>query len=378
MNIREFDRQWKSNIVFCMVDNTRNYHPDIRSLIKNQADHVLANVYNKGYKVLQWIDEDELLDEASKTNSKYALVFSTGTEFINGSNFFDSLENIIEKDFFLAGHILDRGDAYYELHHQCYLINLVYYKLLGKPKIGKQELGSKHQSRKPWRSLDNWHDDYTPKQISSGNEEIDYSHKCHGWNILRIAFENDFSVIVFDNSIRQNKIYLYPESENDFYKQLSWEYQRLNFCREEFIHTFGTENVEIKDTYQQIITPASSDWFINYVDNPGRIIYYDYNEKSLNYWKENHPKLNGVEFVFVNCDLLGGTDFLDYVDKDKKTFVNLSNIFNYEGTSFFYSKSYREYKQKEITEKIKSHVKDCDIFFSLSANLFSTIPTWHL
>ncbi len=121
-----------------MVDNTRYYQPDIKTLIKNQADSVLANVYNKGYKVLQWTDEDLLLNAAANTDSKYALVFSTGTEFINGSEFFNRIESIVEHDFFIAGHVLDRGDAYYELHHQCYLVNLEYYRKLGRPSVGQK------------------------------------------------------------------------------------------------------------------------------------------------------------------------------------------------------------------------------------------------
>jgi len=129
------------------------YQPEIRELIKNQADGVLSNLYKKGYTVFQWVDEDALINHVSTLGYEFALVVSTGTEFINGTAFFDALSNLITKDFFVAGHILDRGDAYYELHHQCYVINLKYYKQLGKPEIGKQQLGAKHKQWMPWRSL---------------------------------------------------------------------------------------------------------------------------------------------------------------------------------------------------------------------------------
>ena len=377
MNILTFDRNWKKNIVFCMVDNIKNYQSDIRLLMKNQADGVLANLYNKGYKVLQWFNEDELLNEASKTNCKYALVFSTGTEFINGSAFFDNIENLLEKNFFIAGHILDRGDAYYELHHQCYLINLDYFKKLGNPKVGQQHLGHRHKQLVPWRSKENYHDGYTPIWVSAGDDNKFYEHKCHGWNILSCAFEQDLPVLVFDDSIRNNKIHFYPENPEDFYKKLSWAYRRFNYCQNDFIHTGATETVDIKIKYQQIITPASSDWYKDYIEGPGKVIYYDYNEKSLEYWKANHPKLDNIQFHFVKCNLLDGDDFLNVVDTNLKTFVNLSNIFNYEGTTFFYSQYYRELKEKELIEKIKALIADVKIYQSLSARLFDTIPTWH-
>lgn len=362
-----------------MVDRINSYDPDIRPLIKNQADLVLSNIYNKGYKILQWTDEDVLLKAAAKTPSDYALVFSTGTEFTNGSKFFDNLEKLIESDFFIAGHVLDRKDAYYELHHQCYLINLKYYRQLEQPEIGQQRFGNGHWRYKPDRSLQNYHDDYTPLWISHAESDLkEYHHKCHGWNILSIAFDHQLPILVFDESIRNNKIYFYPDSPQDFHKQLSWAYHRLDFCKNQFVHTGATETIDVHGKYQQIITPASSDWYVDHIQEHGKVIYYDYNQQSLDYWMANRPNIDTVEFEFVRCDLLGQTDFLDKINPNLKTFVNLSNIFNYEGTAFFYSQSYREYKQEKLVEKIKDRIKDVDIFFSMPARLFDTIPTWHI
>lgn len=379
MNVIEFDRQWKTNIVFCMVDRINSYDPDIRPLIKNQADLVLSNIYNKGYKILQWTDEDVLLKAAANTSSDYALVFSTGTEFTNGSKFFDNIERLVQSDFFIAGHVLDRKDAYYELHHQCYLINLKYYRQFDHPAIGQQSLGSRHWRHIPNRSSQNYHDDYTPLWVSHDRSDLkEYQHKCHGWNILSIALDNKLPVLIFDESIRNNKIYFYPESVQDFHKQLAWAYHRLDFCKNQFVHMGSTETVDVHGKYQQIITPASSDWYIDHIQQHGKVVYYDYNQQSLDYWMANRPNIDTVEFEFVRCDLLGQTDFLDKVNPNLKTFVNLSNIFNYEGTAFFYSQGYREHKQQQLVEKIKDRIKDVDIFFSMPARLFDIVPTWHI
>ena len=48
----------------------------------------------------------------------YAVVFTPDTEF-QGESFFKHLHKLIEQDFYIAGHILDRKDGYYELHEQC-------------------------------------------------------------------------------------------------------------------------------------------------------------------------------------------------------------------------------------------------------------------
>lgn len=375
MNVLEFNTGGASEIAFCFVDNTRTYHSGIRELVKNQADGTLANICNKHWKVYQWIDEDTLLKHASNEGHKWAVVFSTGTEFINGTAFFDSVINLTKQKFFIAGHVLDRKDAYYELHHQCYIVNLQMYKMLNCPKVGKQELGAQHTQDVPWRSHENWHDDYTPKTISSSDQVKQYNHKCHGWNILKIAFEKDLPVLVFDENIRNNKKHFYPESPEDFYKHLGWAYHRLNYCQTAFIHTSNTETVHLQiKQYKQIVTPASGFWFKDYLDQDTQVVMYDYNQASLDHWRSKHP-----EYKFVLCNLLSDDNLLDYIDTTiENTLINLSNIFNYEGTNFFYSLEYRKYKESKLLAEIADKCPDAEIYFNLKANLFDVVPTWHL
>ena len=376
MNILEFNPDWKTDIAFCFVDNTRSYQSSIREFMKNQADGTLANVYEKKWTIYQWIDEDALLRHACNKGHKWAVVFSTGTEFINGTAFFDAVQTMVKKDFFIAGHVLDRSDAYYELHHQCYIINLEKYKDLGCPVVGEQELGSKHIQYIPERSNDNIHDDYTPLTVTHGNYTRDeYQHKCHGWNILSIAFDNKETVLIFDETVRNNKKHFYPESSKDFYKNLSWAYYRLNYCHTTFVHTSNTETIDLPvRQYKQIVTPASGVWFTDYLSPGGKVIMYDYNQSSLDHWQIQYP-----EYKFVQCDLLGESNLLDCIDTSiPDTFINLSNIFNYEGTVFFYSLAYRKYKETDLVNRIKSMLPSATINFSLQSDLFDTVPTWHL
>jgi hypothetical protein len=390
MNVVEF-KVGSNPIAFCFIDNTHQYNSAwTQELIKNLADYTISNLTSKGYNVYQSDNEDSALTRVVDLEYNYAVVFSTGTEFINGSEFFKEVERLVNTDFYVYGHILDRGEAYYELHHQCYLINLKKYKELGCPKIGQINLGNTHQQQVPRRSVDNIHDNYTPLWIEPGNYDRVYNHQLHGWNLISKILEVGGTIRAFDEKIRNNKKHYYPENQNDFLKHISWAYSRYQYCANEFVHTNNTELIKIPNgEYEQIITPASGTWFIDYIknDQPVTVVYYDYNQQSLDYWKSNAPILNNVTYKFVKVDLLGiySVDQL-IMNPKKKTLINLSNIFCYEGTAMFSSLEYRLRKETEI---IKLIPKDWTVILSMSSTQgFTnqhndvklnelTKPTWH-
>lgn len=358
-----------NKIVFCIVNDIDTYaNDDIKSTIQNILDFTISNLYIKGYKVIVGTDEDQLLRSVDHYN--HAVVMSPGTEYINGFEFFNSLEELLKKDFFLAGHILDRTmyDAYYELHHQCYVINLKYYRELNCPEIGKPEYDKPHNRIEPLRSRENWHDDYTPKAVSKGTVLKTYLNRCHGWNLLSLAFENNLPVIVFDDTIRNNKKHHYPESEKDYYKNSEYIEQKFNYCKNEFVHTDNTEwSNGITEVYEQIVIPASGTLYLDLVEK-GRVVFYDYNQRALDYWKEHCPRKEGIEYQFIKTDLLNDLEIVNHIDPDLKTLVNLSNIFCYEGTAAKYSLTHRLTAQNNLVNAIENKVKKVNINFTIKAD----------
>ena len=358
-NIIQYKRNQGNSVVYCMVDNSHTLPGRAKQVIKNIADFTVSNLYIKGIDLLQGEDENILLTQACELKYKHAVVFNIGTEFINGSTFFQEIQKITATDYFLAGHILDRKDAYYELHHQCYLVNLEQYSKLGSPNIGSQELGVRHRQERPWRSVDNWHDDYTPVWVSGGDQLAEYNHKCHGWNILKIAFDEDLPVVVFDADIRNSKIHHYPESTTAFNKSLQWLYFRYNHCANDFVHTSNTDTEHpIGDLdIEQIVIPASG---VNYVNDSVDIVVYDYNQKALDFWAKQFPNCK-----FKKIDLLGEEfEVADLFDVSKRTFLNLSNIFCYEGTCAFTDLEYRVFKENQLLRKLQEQCPNVFVNFT--------------
>jgi hypothetical protein len=373
MNVIEFKVPDEKNLVFCMVDTFNTFKENwIKELIKNQSDYTISNLYSKKYTILQGLDEDDLIKYASKKYD-YACVFSTGTEFINGDSFFKNIELECTDDFLIKGHILDRGDAYYELHHQCYLINLKNYRFLNFPLIGKQELATSHVQLDPIRSEENIHDAYTPFWIKQGSLYRNYNHKCHGWNIISKSLEY-FNIIAFNTEIRNNKKHLYPENTKDFYKQINYVYFKERYCNDTFVHTKNTEHINFcLENIKQIITPASGEWYINNINKETdlKVIIYDYNLNSLKYWKDNVSKLPNIDYQYIHCDLLNDPSnlFLE-INKELENFtlINLSNIFCYEGTAVLSNTKYRIYKENQILNYLKEHFPNAYVFISVRAS----------
>jgi hypothetical protein len=129
---------------------------------ENENFHLLTTCNKDSDAILKWADEAEL---------KYLMVAAIGTNLSKRNNFHHDLPQFLENNpnFAVAGHILDKGDKFYELHHQCFIINMDWWRANGRPLIGKEELNTVWSTVKPIRSEENWHDGYTPHWIAQGN-----------------------------------------------------------------------------------------------------------------------------------------------------------------------------------------------------------------
>lgn len=404
-------------------------------LMKNLSDFVLSNILDKGFNVIQGLNEDAMLKEAAKEYT-HAVVLSTGTEFINGDKFFHEVEKVVSSsyNFFLLGHIPDRDDGYYELHDQCYIINLIKYRELGSPTIGGFAYYSEHTQVEPIRSVDNVHDDYTPIWIKPGLKFKKYKHKWHGWNIISIALAAGELVEVFPEHFRNNKVYYYPNHEPAFIPKSTYLYGKNQVAAQTMFYPHNTEEVietDFKGPIRQLVTQSSGlnwiDYLITYGYNTNTIVrFVDYNLFALecmkhivdhwdgtnyakfvkNYiaqraaflgkdgseWLASQGKLYDpdipewtlireiVKFEFRHQDLVlnKGLDVSTWVDNVPNTIIHLSHIFNYDPVAPFVPLKHRVYSERLLLDKLKKHIPDATIIIvnRLSDNI--KCPTWRM
>lgn len=426
-----------SDIVFIFLDRINQCQTKwTAEVVRNLSDYVLSKINAHGFNVIQGIDEDAMLREAAKDYS-YAVVLSTGTEFINGDDFFNEVENEVYsgRKFFIWGHIPDRDDGYYELHEQCYIINLETYKDLGCPVVGKFEYYSPHTQIAPRRSEENIHDDYTPIWVTGGDTEKQYKHKWHGWNILSVAFANNKFVKPFADRFRKNKRYYYPNYEPAFINACTYLYGKNEVAAQTLFYPYNTEelaDVMVDSPLRQLVIQASGLQFIQYLETYGYdentvVRFVDYNLFALecmehitkswdgtNYldfvkayvdgrsnflknktqdwitltgaeqqvdpvlWKDIVSK---VKFEFAHQDLVlnKGLAVSEWLDNVPNTVVHLSHIFNYDPVAPFVPLRHRVYNEKLLMEKIKKFNPDAAIVVvDVVSDLYKdNLPSWH-
>lgn len=422
------------DIVFIFLDRISTCQTQwTAELIKNLSDFVLTKIVNSGFDVLQGIDEDQLLREAAKDYS-YAVVLSTGTEFINGDDFFNEVERAVYGDckFFLMGHIPDRDDGYYELHDQCYLINLNTYRQLGCPEVGQFAFYSAHEQVEPRRSEENVHDDYTPLWIIPGTSTRQYKHKWHGWNIISVALANDLPLVVFPESFRKNKKFYYPNYEPSFISASTYLYGKNQVAAQTIFYAHNTEDIidiEFHGPIQQFVTQASGLNWVEYLlrygyDENTVVRFVDYNLLALETMREIVNHWSGINYRgFVKnylksrAEFLGkdGSDWLAdrgrledieipqwtdirdkvkfefrhedlvlnkllpaecWLDQNERTIVHLGHICNYDPVAPFVPLKHRIYSKNLLLKKIKDHVPFATII--IMDNLELIRPTWRM
>lgn len=288
-----------------------------------------------GVSYLEHSNIDALLRTAAATNSRWLLVQARGHLLLR-FDFYQELERFLASppsSFLIMGHILDRKDQYFEIHNQCFLINLDLYRKLGQPAFGLEQPGTlpsiSTRLPKPIRSPDNFHDDYTPPWLKpDGTNEAEYSNLKDGHGIIAASLRAGLNVQGFPSQLRDKKHFLYPEASTSEFERclrdpslapnqemnqgqrrfLSGMRQNWFACRSS-IFLFNTD--DIRNTQRVIPSGKNLDALysvasgfrplklleMNGFRSSTRVVYFDYSQAALDFRKELHEQFDGLNFV---------------------------------------------------------------------------------
>jgi hypothetical protein len=280
------------------------------------------------------------------------------------------------------------GNACYELHHQFYIVNLNEYKDFNKPTIGLEE---KVQYRQidPIRSQECLYDnDEVPVWIKPGVEEKTFDVKLHGWNILNQGWLNNKTMIDLGPDIRTSKKYIYYEHDHVFTREVSYLYYNNFFCHNVFA-PFNSDTLRDSFNFEgpidQYVSVGIGLFWIKNLERIGytnstKVVFTDINFNCLMFMKKMVEEWDGIDYVsfyqnyleiqpnntwfnpkdyteswnkewqefknlfsdwdttwkairqlnfdFILIDYTSEYNF-DWIDAGKKTFINLSDLFNH-------------------------------------------------
>jgi hypothetical protein len=244
----------------------------------------------------------------------HVLFMAAGVRIYNMEILFEIERTITENPRYLAAaHILDWRERWYELHQQFVLVNSQNWGDAGQPAFGGW-IPQTESLPVIERSVENFHDDYTPLWIKFTGEYTEQRHSCPGWSYLNAASRNDYTVINWDNSVRLKRTYYYPESQSEHFlnslktltncgitnpnqmrllEQCMWGSRQIWILNSEYMQLDNTGQI-----YDTVALPAAGFKFLDvfkgnilaahcrHCDARGQLIIYDFNQYSLD-WVEH-------------------------------------------------------------------------------------------
>ena len=268
----------ENKIVYCVLDNIENqYSESSKETAKNISDYFLSKAAQRNYDILIDNDTDKLIERASSDRFyTHAVVVITGTHLGLSDRLFQHIEEKCTEHFTLAGHILDRSEAYYEIHNQFFILNLEEFRRIGSPKMGDVDWNKEHTKIEPIRSTECVHgDSEIPVWIKQGIHEKKYTQQRHGWNFVDVGLKNSATFCDVGDDIRNSKNYLYYEYDHVYYKHVPTLFQYQLICNT-FVAPWNSDSLpnalDCENPVDHYITTGTG---LNWLYNLTRLGYHE-------------------------------------------------------------------------------------------------------
>ena len=425
----DYNIKKEKKIVYCILDNIDNQAGTYsREVARNVSDYFLSTLLRRKYDILIDNNIDDLLRRASQDFYTHAVVIITGTHTGLSENLFEAVENKCKEHFTVAGHILERGDAYYEIHNQFFIMNLEEYKRLGSPDMGQVSWNETHTQIEPIRSEECVRNDSEiPVWTKQGTVEREYKHKRHGWNFFKEGLKNNAIFCDVGDDIRNNKKYMYFEYDHVFFKAphapelfsyslvcnnmvTPWNsdmlptYIDIGSDKLDHFVTTGTglnwihnitklgyhentkitfidisyavlcfmkamveewDGIDYASFYMKQLKFVPNNYRLDLVNHERRIReWFPKFEQEFNNFQETWNKVKQIKFDFVLTDLFSNNNF-DYINPAETTLVHVSDAFNHVPYVHNAPVKFRVARENALIENLKD----------INPNIWLHIPT---
>jgi hypothetical protein len=247
-----------------------------------------------------------MLTSAFIAGHDYILIQAQGHYLLNKHEVAAALDEEMERGFFVICHLLDKGQSYFGIHHQCLCVDLNEWDKLGRPQFGIPSDGPIVLHR-PLRSVENFHGKHTPIWIAPSGDTRRYPHRFSGWNFVNVALNAGARIAPFSHRLRRCKAYLYPEKDDDYFflmgdqqrAAIAWCHGAWIANTEELPQITSREFAGPLDAIFSVASGLNTYVFLERLGFDKRTVihYIDASEATLDFKRWLLEKWNGVDYV---------------------------------------------------------------------------------
>ena len=373
-----------NRVVFAIVDqmNIRDRH---ERLYKKMYDLTLFYTNRLAYTLDCPVVYYHSVDEALENCQEYdTVIIQSVGNMIQENEFLELIDDYVKQnpDFFYVGFTLDwQEDRWVELHHQMVVFNEQQWIKLGKPQWGGWETVVEELPNYS-RSVENFHDHYTPYWIKGEPGTTLGQRKQQGWGMIKCALEHGIKIDNFTQEMRNCRLFLYPESDSlKFYEcivnrditdptinsnQKRW---LKAFKLPPQIWIFNSEAYSFPQSVTKDIDtymgPAAGFKYLDVLkmNDTVKFVLYDYNEQSVNWIKTLRAEWDGTNLAEY---LATKTEFIPYYKYINGSIeANIKILLNEFGGEQEFIKLWTKFRQSEV-EFIVTNLYDEASLLSLS------------
>ena len=342
-----------------MVDFTEFYINRI-----NSVEHII-DFYS--------VDTFENHIENHHKNYEYLIFISAGVRIYHTKHFIKIIDEMVSSNpkSGLFGHILDRFEDWYQVHHQFFIVKTSIWEKCGKPNFGKDG-DSTNLISSVDRSIENYHDDYTPYWVKyKGYQEKTDGGLRYGWELMNSILKHGYNVTVINKRLKNIKPYVYPEylsdkflnsiktkeysDDNGFMKVVLFK-SILNSSKNN-IYLINTEENSITTQsditpFDTILLPCAGLKYLSIIKEKlyhpkTKVIFYDFNEFSIMWFKHFISNFKGDFEEVINTFTYKKQFGIFNYGKDY-VYEQIENNVNYYGGKEEFFKIFNEFKKLNI------------------------------
>lgn len=238
-NKSDMDSFIKTKTCVGWLENKHIKNRTALTLMQNITEHMVMETYINDIPQQYGSNIESLLSSIFDKGYQFAIVIKIGNEV---TGLFGHLQKYFSEHYQgekVIGHVLDRGDQYYEIHPQFFIIDVQWWDSVGRPRFECWDASADFVE--PVRSEENFHDEYTPVWIKSGTDIRTYNNLKRGAHWINLALQ-DGGVGIIPKHLRNVKTYFYPEVQEDYIRNTKEIYNQLQ------TDVFFATNTETIDT----------------------------------------------------------------------------------------------------------------------------------